>query len=388
MRLDDLTGNDRHRNNFDLLRLLAAALVVFGHSFDLLGAHEPFPDLGPNMNWGFVGVLIFFSISGFLVSQSWTRTPSLAAFAAKRAVRLMPALLVALVLSAFVLGPLVTSLSAHAYLSSAATKAYVFENATMQTNYFLPGVFAHNAYPDAVNGSLWTLPLEIKAYVLVAALGALGLLGRFRRALIPVAVLLVLICVDDLRSLIPGANSFVAGLVNIQAPAELVTKADAGVCDVFAELFAAFAIGAALFALRRRVVLRWELAAVAGAAWLCTVAIGGQAPELGAVVLAPYVVLWLAYATRGHVRLPKWMGDYSYGAYVYGFPVQQTISLLMYPLGGWLMFAVAGPITALLAVLSWHLIERPALRMKERLGRAATLASAPAGLVAVHDGAP
>jgi len=83
-RLDQLAGSGRGQNNFDLLRLIAATAVVFGHSFDLLKVGEPFPSL-LGLSWGTFGVLIFFSISGFLVARSWDKEPRLGAFAAKRA---------------------------------------------------------------------------------------------------------------------------------------------------------------------------------------------------------------------------------------------------------------------------------------------------------------
>jgi peptidoglycan/LPS O-acetylase OafA/YrhL len=108
VRLDHFTKTGRTANNFDLLRLLAAILVIFAHSFDLLKRPEPLTSIVP-AGWGYVGVLIFFSISGFLVSRSWVRDPQLISFAVKRALRIMPALVVALILSAVVLGPLVTT---------------------------------------------------------------------------------------------------------------------------------------------------------------------------------------------------------------------------------------------------------------------------------------
>jgi peptidoglycan/LPS O-acetylase OafA/YrhL len=374
MRLDQAADADRGLNNFDLLRLIGALLVVFAHSFDLLKQSEPFPQLA-GMNWGFVGILIFFSISGFLVSRSWARNPRLIPFAVKRALRLLPALVVALVLTALVLGPLVTSLAPRAYFDDPGTKAYVVNNTLMQTNYELPGVFAGNAYPTAVNGSLWTLPLEVKAYLLVVLLGLGGLFARRRLLMIGVAVLAVFMCVDALRAALPGANYFVALLRSVPASPELVEQANLGTFDIFAEMFAAFAIGAALFSLRRWVVLRWECGLLAVAAWCCTIVLGGAAPAIGAVVVGPYLVLCLAYGTHAFVRLPKRFGDYSYGTYIYAFPVQQTISFLLYPLGGWLLFLLATPATLALAIPSWHFVERPALEIKHRL----TGAESPAG---------
>ena len=366
MRLDRLSDVGRICNNFDLLRLAAAIFVVFDHSFALLKASAPFPDIG-EMSWGFVGVLIFFSISGYLVSRSWSSNPHLVPFALKRILRIMPGLVVVLLVSALILGPLVTAEPLRAYLDDPGTKAYVVNNAAMQSNYDLPGVFVHNVYPLAVNGSLWTLPLEVKAYVLVALIGFLGLLTRFRMAMLGLAVLALLTCIDALRSSLPGANHFVASLVNIQASPELVYLTKLGTYTVYADMFTAFVIGAALFALRRWIAMRWEIAALVVSTFVVTIVIGGSAPLVGAVALAPYLVLYLAYRSITVVRLPSRFGDYSYGIYIYAFPIQQTISSLLHTSNGWLMFAISMPITAAAAALSWHWVERPALNMKSRI---------------------
>ncbi|MFZ2113276.1 MAG: acyltransferase family protein [Solirubrobacteraceae bacterium] len=366
MRLDHLSNTGRTRNNFDLLRLLAAIMVVFEHSFALLKIPAPFPNI-EGMSWGFVGVLIFFSISGFLVSRSWSRNPHVVPFAVKRALRIMPALIVVLLASALILGPLTTVDPLRAYLDNPETKAYVVNNTMMQSDYDLPGVFLHNLYPLAVNGSLWTLPLEIKAYVFVALVGLIGLLSRFRIVLVGLAVLVLLTCVDSLRSSIPGANHFVASLVDIQANPELVYLTKLGRYTVYVDMFAAFVIAATLFSLRRWVVMRWEVAIFAVAVFGVTILMGAPAPLIGAVAVGPYLVLYLAYRTTGFFRLPARFGDYSYGIYIYAFPIQQTISALLHTTSGWLMFAIAMPVTSLAAILSWHWIERPALNIKSRI---------------------
>jgi peptidoglycan/LPS O-acetylase OafA/YrhL len=356
-------------NNFDLLRLLAAVLVVFAHSFDLLKLPEPLLSIAP-AGWGYVGVLVFFSISGFLVSRSWVSDPRLSSFAIKRALRLLPALAVVLLLSALVLGPLVTNVSSQTYFYSPETKAYVIDNTMMQSDYQLPGVFLHNVYPAAVNGSLWTLPLEVKAYFLVALLGILGLISRWRAAMIAIAVFSVLACVASVRPSLPGAPHFVASLVDIQASPELVAQARIGAFSVYAELFAAFVVAATLYALRRWIPLRWQLGVLAAAAWgILTIGFHGSKLEPTTVVLGPYIVLCLAYLSVSLIRLPRWFGDYSYGIYIYAFPVQQTISSLLSPRSGWALFAISLPVSWVLAAASWHLVERRALALKSRLLR-------------------
>ena len=168
------------RNNFDVLRLVAAAMVLVSHSFVVVGAHEPHVGHFP---LGTLGVEIFFAISGFLVAKSWFAQPRLRAFAVKRGLRILPALTVTVVLSAFVLGPVVSEVSGHGYFASSSTYTYSVDNVAAtatggvvrDVSHSLPGVFTD--HPDtSVNRSLWTLPIEVQAYMALALLGlAVGL---------------------------------------------------------------------------------------------------------------------------------------------------------------------------------------------------------------------
>src|SRR4051812_854979 len=146
VRLLDAAGTGRGLNNFDVLRLVAALLVVFHHSFALTGTDAPLQSIEEktHISWGTAGVLIFFAISGFLIPRSWTYDPRAVSYTIKRALRLLPALVLSLILTALVLGPLVTSLDTSDYLQDPGTKAYVFLNSTMWTVYQLPGVFTDN----------------------------------------------------------------------------------------------------------------------------------------------------------------------------------------------------------------------------------------------------
>lgn len=365
-RLDEAARLGRARNNFDLLRLFAAACVLFSHSFVLTGNAEPLPP-ALEMTWSAVGVLIFFAISGFLVARSWAYDPRALSFAVKRGLRLMPALVVSLVVTAVILGPLVTTLPVKAYLLDPATKAFVLDNMTMQTNYGLPGVFSSNVYPNAVNGSLWTLPLEVKAYCFAAILGLLGLLRRRRVLMAAVGIGAVLLLVPEIRDALPQANRATAMLVDLQATAAEASQAAAGAYGPWLRPFVAFVLGAALFALARWVPLRWGLALGVAGGWGAAIALGGVGPTIAAVCAIPYLVLMLAYRTHGVVRLPRRVGDYSYGLYIYAFPVQQAIGHFLAPESGWVMFLLATPPTLALAIASWHLVEAPALTFKMRM---------------------
>jgi len=367
-RLDAVARTGRARNNFDLLRLFAAACVLFSHSFVLTGNVEPLPP-GLGLSWSAIGVMVFFAISGFLIARSWAYDPHPLAFAVKRGLRLVPALAVSLLATALILGPLVTSLPIRAYLSDPATKAFVLDNLMLQTNYALPGVFADNTYPNAVNGSLWTLPLEVKAYTLAAILGLLGLFGRARIAMGFVAVVATLAMVPEIRDALPLGNRLTAMLADIQARAGEIAAAAAGAYNVWLRPFATFLIGAAFFALARWIPIRWGIAAAVAAAWAGATAIGGWTAVIGATCAIPYLVLVLAYRTRDLVGLPARVGDYSYGLYIYAFPVQQAIVHFTAVDSGWVLFLLATPATLAAAIASWHYVEAPALTLKERLER-------------------
>jgi peptidoglycan/LPS O-acetylase OafA/YrhL len=374
LRIDHAALQGRAVNNFDLLRLVAAMLVMVAHSFELT---RPKPERAPvtfmHEAWGELGVIVFFAISGFLVARSWAFDPQPLSFTMKRALRLMPALVISLLLTALVIGSLTTTLPLRAYLEDPRTELYVLGNATFQSDFELPGVFAHTPVEFVVNGSLWTLPLELKAYCLVLGLGLLGLLGLTgrRRLLMPaVAVFLALLTIGSVRSAIPLGDRLVATMYDIQAPPEVVAQARAGVYQEHARLFASFAIGASLFAVGRWIPLRWAVAGVLAALWAVVAAVGGaDAVPIATAWMLPYVVLLLAYRTTHLVRLPQRMGDYSYGIYIIAFPVQQAVLQWLAPSSGWVTLAIAAPIVVALAAASWHVIEVPALTLKQRIRR-------------------
>ena len=152
----------RHKNLFDLLRLVAATMVLWSHAYALTG--------NPSPGWfgnalGTLGVKIFFIISGLMITRSWLDDPRLWAFTMRRVLRIMPGLILVVVVCAFVMGPLVTTLPVGEYFRSYGTRFYLW-NILLFPIYNLPGVFAGNIYPIAVNGSLWSLPAEVCMYIL------------------------------------------------------------------------------------------------------------------------------------------------------------------------------------------------------------------------------
>lgn len=340
-------------NNFNLMRMLAALALLLSHSFPLaLGprAVEPFQaSLG--MTLGTLAVGIFFTISGYLVTASLVSRPSLADFALARARRIYPGLWVAIALTVFVLGAGFTTLDLDDYLSHPRTWFYVLKNGTLLFGFVdrLPGVFADLPYPGVVNGSLWTLPIEVRLYVALAAVQAALLRWRRRRPGAPIGPVLVAL-----------------------AASCVVTVAWQGAESSSALRFSAmFFVGAVLQLYRHRIPLTVSGLA-AGVALLAVGSIDTGLFALAFVSAGAYVVLCLAYLPGGWLRRYNRLGDYSYGLYIYAFPVQQLVAVARPGIGVAALFAASAAGTLVLAVLSWHLVESPVLR------RAAGL-RAPAG---------
>ena len=173
-------ASTRRDNNFNLIRLVAAWAVIFGHSHALAvwGGPDPVWSLLKIKFSGTVAVDVFFVVSGFLITASLERN-TLRTFLASRALRIFPALLACVSACVFVLGPLLTT--ADDYWTRPETWRYFTANVglSMNTAYFLPGVFAGRTF-ESINASLWSLPVEVRCYLALAVLGALSLHRRWR----------------------------------------------------------------------------------------------------------------------------------------------------------------------------------------------------------------
>jgi peptidoglycan/LPS O-acetylase OafA/YrhL len=345
-RLEDRLS--RRGNNFDVLRLLAASFVLFSHSYALTNHAEPFADVS-GWTFGEVGVVMFFAMSGFLIAKSWSDQPQLVPFAIKRALRLLPALVVAVSVTVFVIGPLFTTLSLAHYFADPTTWLYLVRCSFLITFFgTLPGVFVGNPYTDAVNGSLWTLPVEACCYALAAGLGTLGLLRR--SGLLAASSCLLILFVTPLS---PFSN----------APAGGTTG---GNLMLVIMLGATFVLGSLAYSLRRRLHLSWFVVVALMVLWAATWG-GGWVRASGVLAIA-FAVLVFAFRTPAWLRRLTAPGDVSYGIYVYAFPVQQSVAAIwgagLDPL---VMMAISFPVTYGLAFMSWRLVERPALALKRVL---------------------
>ncbi|MES2951159.1 MAG: acyltransferase [Pseudomonadota bacterium] len=337
---------NRDDNRFDILRLFAAWLVLFSHCYPLgaRGDSEPLASTSGIDTMGGVGVAIFFVLSGYLVTLSLERSPSVREFARRRALRIYPALVTVCLLSVLVLGPLMTTWSQAVYWQHGGTWDYLQTASALRIRYPLPGVFASNPMPTAVNGALWSLPYELTCYGVLALASLLPGPLRYKVPLLGLGLVAVLL----LRP------AYVA-----TGPFDLLWGMD----YYHGKLGVLFVLGAVFACWRDHIrPMAWP------ALLLLVVAL--YLPH-GVWQLLPYLLgvgmltLWLALYARWLPRVPQRIGDWSYGAYLYGFPVQQVLAHFKLHEVSFVAYVLASTVvTFALAGLSWHVVEKQALRWK------------------------
>jgi peptidoglycan/LPS O-acetylase OafA/YrhL len=337
-----------HReNNFDAVRLLAAAVVIFGHAHPLTST----PDSGLMGNSvQALAVKIFFIISGYLICTSWTLDPRPISYLLKRSLRIFPALIVICIFTIFVVGPALTSLSTGHYFGTLHTYAY-FKNVFLSPVYDLPGLFADNRYPIAVNGSLWSLPIEFAMYLVLPFICSFDRLMNSRMVVLCSTIALCAFSVHFVRMSVPASHPVIYGT-------DLISALDVAPY---------FMIGALVKRMNWESLLNPVLA-------LFFIGIVALIPPTTAVhdeiilyLLLPYVVLTFALSSHRLLQSAGRFGDFSYGLYLYGFLVQQCVNdLTGNALSALQNAAISLPVALVLAYISWHLVEKPMLSLKPR----------------------
>lgn len=341
-----VTSTAHRSNNLDALRLLGALAVIFGHAYHIVG--RPFENpIVAGYPVQTLGVVIFFSISGYLITASWSRTKNPVSYFAARSLRIFPALIVVVLVCLLVVGPLVTVLSTSQYFDQTNTWSYL-GNIILRPQYELPGVWADQPYPNAVNGSLWTLPAEFFCYLLVP-------LVFFAPRQLRIPVIGLLLAWSVWYSMTPPLESAVIWHSRISDNALM---------------WAFFAGGAILRLLAERgLKFRPDVAVGLLAVHMVFAATLPQHTTKVAWLFLPYVVLTIGLASTPYVRRASRYGDLSYGLYLWAFPVQQLVIDLWGVQRMSVNLVVVTAFTAALAFGSWHLVEHPSMKVKDRIVR-------------------
>ena len=328
----------KENNNIDLLRLIAALAVIYGHAFAITPQPPLVDFVGARIVGeysGSVAVKFFFFLSGLVVTNSLIRNPSIFNFVGARAARLLPGLAVCILVTTFVIAPHFSTLAFSDYLRDRLPYSYAWLGMTFRPEWALPGVFAGNPL-SAVNGSLWTLPSEANCYIALAALAALGALRWTwvaTTATLGIIVVLTLIYLGVIHGL-------------------YVEKHETTLLQIY------FFSGVTLCLVSPYVeISKWTVGGLLAVAYLLKSTV--VYPTL---LVSTLLVLGLWLSTTRAVRKIRLPGDYSYGVYLYGFFIQQCIKAAFPSLDLRWHQIICMFIALACGAVSWHFIERPVMQ--------------------------
>ncbi|MDB5250003.1 MAG: acyltransferase [Segetibacter sp.] len=337
--------NAHDNNNFGLLRLLAALFVLISHSFGILNKGLQQPGLwykDKHLILSDVGLYIFFTISGFLVTQSLFNSNSLKHYLWKRFLRIFPALAIAN-LVCIIIGCFVTRLTFRDYLLNVETWSYFFKNTTVVVNQFtLPGVF-DTLKDNSVNASLWTILIEVECYIVLLLTAYIVVIRKW----------LFLTCFVLFQAL--GVYLTVIHPMHIKGLN----------LNVYFTFGTYFYLGSLFYCFKDNIRFKWFYANILMAVALLTVYTFLE-PVTLAVFIA-YCVIIIG-TSKAIVSLKGY--DLSYGFYLYAFPVQQLVLLYFgYDINVWMHILISSLITLVFAFFSWKYVEKPFLQKKDRIGK-------------------
>lgn len=341
-----------HKNNFDFLRLLFAALVVVHHCYPISGISEQDPLYyfsNGTLSYSYIGVRGFFIISGYLIFQSLMRSEGITDYLVKRLLRIYPALIIVLIFTvvvcAFVYDGTIIN-----YIKSKSTWTYVPVNSSLiKLQHTINGVFESNPLKKGVNGSLWTIGYEFSMYLFIIPL----LFLKKQKQKIQVLFLATIVAVFFVGRIVLGnyPNNLHIGVLSLNTWWH------------FALLF----MTGALLSVLKIESYRYRIPVLLVSTILFFVFMRASFFELLQYVLFPPIVIIAgAGAIKGISTIGEKLGDVSYGTYIYSFPLQQ---LLMYyfQLNTIELILISVPLSIFFGWISWHLIEKHALGKKKAI---------------------
>jgi len=329
-------------NLFTPLRMVMALGVLLGHSYKVhYGPEIPEPFSFFNMTISYIAVNGFFILSGLLITRSIDRNPDFIRFFTARFLRLFPAMFAMAILASFVFGPLVSDLSPAAYFTDPMTWRYVVNILSFgDTSGGPPQIFTNNPYPGEWSASLWTLRYEAIAYVGTAVLAWIGV-SRSRQLMLAIFVLSV--------------AAFM--LVRIEALGLPVQLED------LSRFAVTYMLGAVIYCYRDVIRLSWGVGAL-----ICGLALL-SGPTVSFEIMLNFVlaagILLIGFAKLpGRLQMSK-MPDFSYGVYIWQWPIMQALWYYDLARDPYTMMALAIPASVIMGALSWYIIEKPVLALKD-----------------------
>jgi len=341
--ISDLLKN--RDNNFNLLRIFFALFVIYVHSFDLLKQVDPISGF-LNKKLSIIGVEGFFIISGFLIFYSFRRNfenKTILKYFVSRFLRIFPGLIFMVFFTGIFLGVFYTTLSLTEFFTHKHTIKYFIYNSTLMKNivYVLQGVFENNPL-RAVNGSLWTLPYELLFYCLIPFIFFIVKTSKTRLAL----VLILLI----------SCNYFYFDLF------VFVSKIFPFLPKYFYSLFLSFLVGVFYCLYKDNIKLKFSFFILSLIVFILSIKVTFPLSEVISIFSFAYIVFYLSAVRLLNIRDYNKLGDYSYGLYIWAFPIQQLIIHHKLNINPYMLCFLSSFLTLLFAIASWKYIEKPALK--------------------------
>ncbi len=334
-------------NNYDILRVVAALCIMFTHSFDLLGLDKLEPLMifsSQKNNFAHIGLSIFFAVSGYLIAKSAITSSSFKNYLWKRFLRIQPLLIIVSLLSIFIIGPLFTQSTIGAYFSNIHSYTYIRNIMPLfGIQFTLPNVFNTNIGDAGVNGSMWTLIVEERLYLII---GLLFLQKAYLKKILIVGILFL------------NIFYFIQTVFFNGSFAHYLKGGNVYYAIIFLNASLFYFLQIQFTTIKYKLLITTLLFAFL---YFTSFYIFKNSVQL---IFIPFLVILLAEIKSSINNASKY-GDITYGLYIFSFPVQQMLIANKICPSPYLLFLVTILIVTPLAFLSWHLIEKKLLSLKQ-----------------------